>query len=122
MTLLALRHNAAHPIFRVELEQAAFNHGFRKGNGVADGWFYFASDEGVPGEVALARGVRDDGSPWFLSVEHAGVAAKLREEPPGAVVEPPPGHLLAPEAARPLPLDPQRRRQLVWHRRHFGFE
>ena len=95
MTLLALRHNAAHPIFRVELEQAAFNHGYRRANGVADGWFYFASDEGVPGEVALASGVGEDGAPWFLAVEHAGVAAKLREELPGAVVEPPPGHFRA---------------------------
>ena len=95
MTLLALRHNAIHPIYRVELEQAAFNHGFRKGNGVADGWFWFKSDEGVPGEVALASGIRDDGSPWFLAVEHAGVATKLHEELASAAVEPPPSHFRA---------------------------
>jgi putative restriction endonuclease len=91
----SLRHNAAHPIYRIELEQAAFNHGFRKPNGIADGWLWFKSDEGVPGEVALACGTRVDGSPWFLAVEHAGVAAKLREELADAAVEPPPAHFRA---------------------------
>lgn len=92
---LALRHSALHPIFRVELDQAAFNHGFRKSNGIADGWMWFRSDEGVPGEIALASGIHDDGSPWFVAVEHAGVAAKLREELPDAAVEPPPAHFRA---------------------------
>lgn len=92
---MASRYNAAHPIFRVELEQAAFNHGFRRANGIADGWFWFKSDEGVPGEIALASGASDDGSPWFLAIEHAGVAAKLREEIANAAVEPPPGHARA---------------------------
>jgi hypothetical protein len=88
--LLSLRHTTAHPIFRVELDQAAYNHGFRKPNGIADGWLWFASDEGVPGEVALANGTTADGSPWFLAVEHAGVAAKLAEELAEAAVTPPP--------------------------------
>jgi hypothetical protein len=82
------RLHKAHPIFQVELEQAAYNHGFRKPNGVADGWLFFRSDEGVPGEVALANGA--NGAPWFLAVEHAGVAAKLRDELAQALVEPPP--------------------------------
>lgn len=93
--LLSLRHNAAHPIFRVELEQAAYNHGFRKANGIADGWLWFKSDEGVPGEVALASGTGAGGSPWFLAVEHAGVAAKLKDELINAAVEPPPAHFRA---------------------------
>lgn len=87
--LLSLRHTTAHPIFRVELDQAAYNHGFRKANGVADGWLWFKSDEGVPGEVALASGINPDGSPWFLAVEHAGVAAKLGVELAEAAVNPP---------------------------------
>lgn len=91
MTSLGLRNNSAHPIFKIELQQAAFSHGYRRDNGIADGWFYFRSDEGVPGEIALASGVEADGSPWFLAVEHAGVAAKLREELPDAIVAPPPG-------------------------------
>jgi putative restriction endonuclease len=86
---LSLRHGAAHPVFRVELDQAAYNHGFRKPNGIADGWLWFKSDEGVPGEVALASGVNPDGSPWFLAVEHAGVAAKLEAELKDAAVHPP---------------------------------
>ncbi|RNJ61764.1 MAG: HNH endonuclease [Porphyrobacter sp. IPPAS B-1204] len=86
---LSLRDTKAHPIFRVELDQAAFNHGFRKANGVADGWLWFKSDEGVPGEVAVASGINSDGSPWFLAVEHAGVAAKLAEELAEAAVSPP---------------------------------
>lgn len=93
--LRSLRHSGVHPVFRVELEQAAFNHGFRKANGIADGWFWFKSDEGVPGEVALASGARGDGSPWFLAVEHAGVAAKLKEELAKAAIEPPPAHFKA---------------------------
>lgn len=88
---LSLRSNIAHPIFRIELDQAAYNHGFRKANGAADGWLWFKSDEGVPGEVALASGTNSDGSPWFLAVEHAGVAANLEAELADAAVDPP-GH------------------------------
>lgn len=87
--LLDLRYTMVHPIFSVELDQAAFNHGFRKANGIADGWLWFKSDEGVPGEVALASGIELDGSPWFLAVEHAGVAAKLGAELAAATVIPP---------------------------------
>ena len=86
---LSRRHTTAHPVFRVELDQAAYNHGFRKANGIADGWLWFKSDEGVPGEVALASGINPDGSPWFLAVEHAGVAAKLGAELADAAVNPP---------------------------------
>jgi putative restriction endonuclease len=93
--LLYMRSANAHPIFRVELEQAAYNHGFRKAMGVADGWLWFRSDEGVPGEVALASGTLSDGSPWFLAVQHVGVAAKLRDELTLAMVSPPPDHFPA---------------------------
>ena len=82
---LSSRLTSPHPIFRVELEQAAFNHGFRKSNGTADGWFYFKSDEGVPGEVALACGNNLDGSPWYLAIDHPGAAIRLRDEFKGAV-------------------------------------
>jgi hypothetical protein len=85
------RRRPVHPIFRSELQQAAYNHGFRKENGEADGWLYFRSDEGIPGEVALASGNEEGGAPWFLAVEHAGVAAMLRGEFPTALAEPIPG-------------------------------
>lgn len=83
-----LRLRSPHPLYRLELEQAAFNHGFRRPNGDADGWLWFRSDEGVPGEVALASGSGDDGGPWFLAVEHAGVARSLELEFPRATFGP----------------------------------
>ncbi len=58
-----------------ELVEAAANHGYRGARGESDGWLFFASQEGVPGEIALA--VADGGAQWFLGVEHAGVAAEL---------------------------------------------
>jgi len=85
------RRRPVHPIYRSELQQAAYNHGFRKENGEADGWLYFRSDEGIPGEVALASGNEEGGAPWFLAVEHAGVAAMLRGEFPTTLAEPVPG-------------------------------
>lgn len=90
MTSTALRRSIPHPILRTELEQAAWNHGYRRANGQADGWLWFRSDEGVPGEVALACGASDDGAPWFLAVEHAGVAQVLASELPDAVSGPAP--------------------------------
>lgn len=58
-----------------ELRESAFNHGYRLEHGEADGWFYFASDIGVPGEVGLA--VAAGGGAWYLAVDHPGVAAEL---------------------------------------------
>lgn len=87
----SIRSRPVHPIYRSELQQAAYNHGFRKENGEADGWLYFRSDDGIPGEIALASGNEEGGAPWFLAVEHAGVAAKLRGEFPAALAEPVPG-------------------------------
>lgn len=88
---LAQRLTRAHPLYRVEIEAAAFAHGYRKPNGDVDGWLYFRSAEGVPGEVAMANGVEADGSPWFLAVEHAGVAEELRREFAAEQVETPIG-------------------------------
>jgi hypothetical protein len=90
VTSTRLRRPTAHPILRTELEQAAWNHGYRRPNGEADGWLWFRSDEGVPGEVALACGAADDGAPWFLAVEHAGVAQVLASEFPATVSGPAP--------------------------------
>lgn len=90
MTSTSLRRTNPHPILRIELEQAAWNHGYRRANGEADGWLWFRSDKGVPGEVALACGAGDDGVPWFLAVEHAGVAQILTSELPESVSGPAP--------------------------------
>lgn len=63
------------PGLRSELEEAAFNHGYRRATGEADGWLYFASDINVPGEIGLAA--TGGGETWFLAVSHPGVAAEL---------------------------------------------
>jgi predicted restriction endonuclease len=42
--------------------------------------------------VALASGTGGDGAPWFLAVEHAGVAIRLADELADAAVSPPPAH------------------------------
>lgn len=75
--------------WRSELVEAAANHGYRRQKGLANGWLFFASEENVPGEVALA--VSNDGSRWFLAVEHAGVASRLNSPP----AVPPPGRFRA---------------------------
>jgi hypothetical protein len=63
------------PGLRSELKEAAWNHGYRRHTGEADGWLYFGSDINVPGEIGLA--VSNAGLTWFLAVSHAGVAAEL---------------------------------------------
>ena len=75
MTSTLIRARIIPPVFRSELEEAAFNHGYRRPTGEADGWLYFASDISVPGEIGLA--VSEDGGKWFLAVSHSGVAAEL---------------------------------------------
>ena len=56
-----------------------------------DGWLYLTSEEGVPSEVALASGIGGGGAPWFLAIEHPGVATLLATEFPDAAAGPPPG-------------------------------
>ncbi len=75
MTSTSIRARIIPPSLRSELEEAAFNHGYRRSTGEADGWLYFASDVDVPGEIGLA--VTDGGKMWFLAVSHVGVAAEL---------------------------------------------
>ena len=75
MTDTATRLRAIPPGLRSELQEAAWNHGYRRATGEADGWLYFGSDINVPGEVGLA--VAAGGAAWFLAVAHAGVAAEL---------------------------------------------
>lgn len=69
-----------------ELREAAFNHGYQRHSGEADGWLWFRSDT-APGEIALGS----SGMDWFLAVSHPGVAAELEAEPAG----PAPGGAIA---------------------------
>lgn len=69
-----------------ELREAAFNHGYQRDAGEADGWLWFRSDT-APGEIALAASA----SHWFLAVTHQGVAAELEGHPAG----PAPGDAIA---------------------------
>jgi hypothetical protein len=68
-----------------ELREAAFNHGYQREAGEADGWLWFRSDT-APGEIALAASTTH----WFLAVTHVGVADELEGERtapvPGAAV------------------------------------
>lgn len=84
-----LRDRRIAPALRSELNEAAFNHGYRRSGGEADGWLYFASDINVPGEIGL--GVSAGGELWFLCVEHPGAAAEL-DAPPATPV---PAHMRA---------------------------
>lgn len=61
-------------IARIEIEQAAFHNGWRIADGVQGGWFYRRSTR-APGTVAVAGAGRD--GPWFLAVDHSGVADEL---------------------------------------------
>lgn len=90
-----LRARPADAILKVELEEGAFNHGYRKANGEADGWMFFNSDEGVPGEIALASGKFGAEGAWFLAVEHAGVASALSVELSATSAEPVPAGYMA---------------------------
>ncbi|WP_232469184.1 HNH endonuclease [Croceicoccus marinus] len=84
-----LRHPGL--IWSSELRDAAYYHGYRGEGGEADGWLYFRNQEGVPGEIALAIGPADDGSPWFMAIDHPGVIAEFEAASAG----PPPGRFRA---------------------------
>lgn len=61
-------------IVRNEIQQAAYRNGWRIDDGVEGGWFLRRSTS-APGQVGLA-GAGPHG-PWFLAVDHPGVAAEL---------------------------------------------
>lgn len=61
-----------------EIKSAALNQGYQVMSGEADGWLHYRSPT-VPGEIAI--GAVSAAGPWFLSVEHAGVARELGSEP-----------------------------------------
>ena len=62
------------PIVRNDIQQAAHRNGWRIDDGVEDGWVLRRSAS-APGRVAIA-GAGPHG-PWFLAVDHPGVAGEL---------------------------------------------
>lgn len=63
------------PIVRNEIQHAADKNGWRIDDGIENGWFLRRSAS-APGRVALA-GAGPQG-PWFLAVDHPGIAAELK--------------------------------------------
>jgi hypothetical protein len=61
-----------------ELEDAAREHGYRIPSGVADGWLFWKSAT-AHGEIAIAAA--SAAGPFFLSVEHSGIAGEHGAEP-----------------------------------------
>ena len=61
-------------VVREECEKAAWQHGFRRKLGYADGWAVFGSTT-VPGKIHLAATGAQ--GPWFLALDHAGVIEEL---------------------------------------------
>lgn len=65
-------------VLRSELADALAEHGYRIGPEIAVGWM-FARSSSAPGEIAVAAASL--AGPYFLSVEHAGVARELGQPP-----------------------------------------
>ncbi len=60
-----------------ELQGAANGQGYRVAMGESNGWQFWQSAS-APGEIALASAGSE--GPWFLSVQHSGVARELKAE------------------------------------------
>jgi len=60
-----------------ECDKAAFQNGFRRTHGEADGWRRYGSTT-ARGAIWLAF---DDAAGWLLALDHAGVVAELGAEP-----------------------------------------
>jgi hypothetical protein len=61
-------------VVREESEKAAWQHGFRRMLGEADGWTAFGSTT-ADGSIWLAAA--GEQGPWFLALDHSGVVAEL---------------------------------------------
>ena len=61
-------------VIATECRKAAFQNGYRRDLGQADGWARFGSTT-ARGSIALASA--SDTGPWYLALDHAGVIAEL---------------------------------------------
>jgi hypothetical protein len=62
-----------------EAQKVAFDNGFRIERGTAAGWIRYASTT-AHGQIWIAE--TGPQGPWFLSIDHRGVAAEMPERPP----------------------------------------
>jgi len=68
-------------VTRQESDKIAFQNGFRRTHGEADGWRRYSSTT-AQGSIWLAT---EDIGGWLLAVDHAGVLAEFELEPAGVV-------------------------------------
>lgn len=61
-------------VVREECHKAAWEHGFRRARGEADGWVAF---ESTTAQGTLWLAAASDQGPWFLALDHPGVIAEL---------------------------------------------
>jgi hypothetical protein len=71
-------------VVRTEGQKAAWDNGYRLERGQEEGWLHYASTT-APGAVWIAGASH---GPWFLSIDHAGVAAEIGAEPISPVAGP----------------------------------
>jgi hypothetical protein len=72
-------------VIRTEAQKAAWDNGYRLDRGVESGWLHYGSTT-APGSIWIAA-VSSRG-PWFLSVDHSGVAAEIGALPAAPIMGP----------------------------------
>jgi hypothetical protein len=76
---MVLAQNPPGFVVRTEVQKAASENGYRLERGVEGGWLRYGSTT-APGSIWIA-GASERG-PWFLSLDHSGVAAEIGPLPP----------------------------------------
>jgi hypothetical protein len=74
-----VRENPPGFVVRTEAQKAAWDNGYRLERGAEGGWLRYGSTT-APGSIWIA-GASGRG-PWFLSLDHSGVAAEIGALPP----------------------------------------
>jgi len=72
-------------VVRTEARKAAWDNGYRIERGTADGWMGYDSST-ARGDVWIAGA--SSGGPWYLSIDHPGVAAELAALPASPLAGP----------------------------------
>src|SRR5262245_54744503 len=72
-------------VVRTEAQKAAWDNGYRLERGDENNWLHYASTT-APGSIWIAAAAEI--GPWFLSIDHSGVAAELGAARTSTVVGP----------------------------------